>query len=115
MTGATSSTALSTYHEPMTKLREAEPASTGSAADFIPPNPTLPKLREAARSCRGCDYPFVGPAGKLLDTAMLEAGIDRTRVYVTNSVKHSSFVEAIMATVHPSAVRRPKTKVAGPR
>ena len=33
-------------------------------------------------------HPFVGPAGKLLDTALQEAGIDRTRVYVTNVVKH---------------------------
>lgn len=32
--------------------------------------------------------PFVGPAGKLLDDAMIEAGIDRTQVYVTNVVKH---------------------------
>jgi uracil-DNA glycosylase family protein len=32
--------------------------------------------------------PFVGPAGKLLDAALLEAGIDRTKVYVTNAVKH---------------------------
>jgi DNA polymerase len=32
--------------------------------------------------------PFVGPAGKLLDRAMAEAGLDRTRVYVTNVVKH---------------------------
>jgi DNA polymerase len=32
--------------------------------------------------------PFVGPAGKLLDRALLEAGIDRTEVYVTNAVKH---------------------------
>jgi uracil-DNA glycosylase len=32
--------------------------------------------------------PFVGPAGKLLDQAMEEAGIARTRVYVTNVVKH---------------------------
>ena len=32
--------------------------------------------------------PFVGPAGKLLDTALEEAGIDRTKVYVTNAVKH---------------------------
>ena len=32
--------------------------------------------------------PFVGPAGKLLDTALQEAGIDRSRVYVTNVVKH---------------------------
>jgi len=32
--------------------------------------------------------PFVGPAGKLLDTALSEAGIDRGKVYVTNAVKH---------------------------
>jgi uracil-DNA glycosylase len=32
--------------------------------------------------------PFVGPAGRLLDKALEEAGIDRTHVYVTNAVKH---------------------------
>ena len=32
--------------------------------------------------------PFVGPAGKLLDRALAEAGIDRDDVYVTNTVKH---------------------------
>jgi uracil-DNA glycosylase family protein len=32
--------------------------------------------------------PFVGPAGKLLDTALVEAGVDRRKVYVTNAVKH---------------------------
>jgi uracil-DNA glycosylase len=33
-------------------------------------------------------HPFVGPAGKLLDRALAEAGIDRHVVYVTNVVKH---------------------------
>jgi uracil-DNA glycosylase len=33
-------------------------------------------------------HPFVGPAGKLLDRALEEAGIDRASVYVTNVVKH---------------------------
>jgi DNA polymerase len=33
-------------------------------------------------------HPFVGPAGKLLDKALLEAGIDRKEIYVTNAVKH---------------------------
>jgi uracil-DNA glycosylase len=33
-------------------------------------------------------HPFVGPAGKLLDRALAEAGIDRGLVYVTNVVKH---------------------------
>lgn len=32
--------------------------------------------------------PFVGPAGRLLDRALEEAGIDRSTVYVTNVVKH---------------------------
>ena len=32
--------------------------------------------------------PFVGPAGKLMDQALEEAGIDRSQVYVTNAVKH---------------------------
>jgi uracil-DNA glycosylase len=35
--------------------------------------------------------PFVGPAGKLLDRALVEAGIDRGEVYVTNAVKHFKF------------------------
>ncbi|HLZ40675.1 MAG TPA: UdgX family uracil-DNA binding protein [Candidatus Sulfotelmatobacter sp.] len=33
-------------------------------------------------------HPFVGPAGRLLDEALVEAGIDRSEVYVTNVVKH---------------------------
>ena len=32
--------------------------------------------------------PFVGPAGRLLDRALEQAGIDRSRIYVTNVVKH---------------------------
>lgn len=36
--------------------------------------------------------PFVGPAGRVLDRAREAAGIDRGAVYVTNAVKHSSFV-----------------------
>jgi DNA polymerase len=33
-------------------------------------------------------HPFVGPAGKILDQALAEVGIDRAQVYVTNVVKH---------------------------
>jgi uracil-DNA glycosylase len=36
--------------------------------------------------------PFVGPAGQILDRALEEAGIDRSKVYVTNAVKHFKFV-----------------------
>jgi uracil-DNA glycosylase len=35
--------------------------------------------------------PFVGPAGQMFDRALAEAGIDRTRVYVSNAVKHFKF------------------------
>jgi uracil-DNA glycosylase len=93
-----------------------------SAADLVPPRPTLPKLREAAADCRACPLwkgatqtvfgaggrsptamfvgeqpgdredregaPFVGPAGRLLDEALQQAGIDRRAAYVTNAVKH---------------------------
>src|SRR5258706_5778794 len=33
-------------------------------------------------------HPFVGPAGRLLNEALAEAGIDRAHIYVTNVVKH---------------------------
>jgi DNA polymerase len=35
--------------------------------------------------------PFVGPAGEVLDRALHEAGIERSRIYVTNAVKHFSY------------------------
>jgi DNA polymerase len=39
-------------------------------------------------------HPFVGPAGNLLDEALVEAGIERKEVYVTNVVKHFKWVPA---------------------
>jgi uracil-DNA glycosylase len=44
--------------------------------------------------------PFVGPAGEVLDRALAEVGIDRQRVYVTNAVKHFSFVERGKRRIH---------------
>jgi len=44
--------------------------------------------------------PFVGPAGKLLDRALAEAGIDRSMVYVTNAVKHFKFEERGKRRIH---------------
>src|SRR5436305_7453611 len=98
------------------------PADVQTAEPFVPQERSLPALREAARSCRGCELyrnatqavfgagpasaefmlvgeqpgdaedragaPFVGPAGRLLDRALAEAGIDRESAYVTNAVKH---------------------------
>jgi uracil-DNA glycosylase family protein len=97
-----------------------------SASDFLPAERTLEALREAARSCKGCDLyknatqavfgegperanvmfvgeqpgdqedrqgrPFVGPAGRLLDKALVEARIPREQVYVTNAVKHFKWI-----------------------
>jgi uracil-DNA glycosylase len=50
-------------------------------------------------------HPFVGPAGKLLDRVLAEAGIDRTRVYVTNVVKHFKWEPRGKRRIHkkPSA------------
>src|SRR5690349_2835581 len=93
-----------------------------SARSFIPAHLTMPRLRESAAGCTGCDLykhatqtvfgegaghasimlvgeqpgdqedvkgrPFVGPAGAMLDKALVEAGIERQDVYVTNAVKH---------------------------
>ncbi|CAN7621684.1 UdgX family uracil-DNA binding protein [Bosea sp. LjRoot237] len=44
--------------------------------------------------------PFVGPAGRLLDRALGEAGIDRGESYVTNAVKHFKFVERGKRRIH---------------
>jgi len=49
--------------------------------------------------------PFVGPAGKLLDEALVAAGIDRKKVYVTNAVKHFKWEPRGKRRIHkkPSA------------
>ncbi len=44
--------------------------------------------------------PFVGPAGKLFDRALAEAGLDRSRAYVTNAVKHFKFEQRGKRRIH---------------
>jgi DNA polymerase len=44
--------------------------------------------------------PFVGPAGRVLDGALKEAGIDRKRLYVTNAVKHFKNVPRGKRRIH---------------
>jgi uracil-DNA glycosylase len=44
--------------------------------------------------------PFVGPAGKLLDKTLVEAGIDRKDIYVTNVVKHFKWVRQGKRRIH---------------
>jgi DNA polymerase len=112
----------------------ARAAATGSAAEFLPPRPSLSALRDAAAECRGCHLwqvgtqtvfgegapgavvmlvgeqpgdqedlqgrPFVGPAGRLLDRCLAEAGIDRRRAYVTNVVKHFKWTPRGKRRIH---------------
>ncbi|MGC2619623.1 MAG: UdgX family uracil-DNA binding protein [Acidobacteriaceae bacterium] len=49
--------------------------------------------------------PFVGPAGRLLDRCLVEAGIDRDAVYITNAVKHFKWEPRGKRRIHkkPSA------------
>jgi DNA polymerase len=44
--------------------------------------------------------PFIGAAGKLLDRALDEAGVDRSLVYVTNAVKHFKWIERGKRRIH---------------
>jgi len=44
--------------------------------------------------------PFVGPAGRVLDRALDEAGINRAEVYLTNAVKHFKWTERGKRRIH---------------
>jgi len=50
--------------------------------------------------------PFVGPAGKLLDTALAAAGINRRQTYVTNVVKHFKWVAQGKRRIHQKPTAR---------
>src|SRR6516164_4349516 len=50
--------------------------------------------------------PFVGPAGKIMDRALEEAGIDRSQVYVTNAVKHFKWEPRRKRRIH----RKPNSR-----
>ena len=50
--------------------------------------------------------PFVGPAGKLLDRAMVDAGLDRGTVYVTNAVKHFKWTPRGKRRLHSKPTAR---------
>lgn len=47
--------------------------------------------------------PFVGPAGRLLDRALAEAGLDRATLYLTNTVKHFKYTQRGTAKLHKRA------------
>jgi DNA polymerase len=50
--------------------------------------------------------PFVGPAGRLLDRALTEAGIDRSVCYVTNAVKHFKWEPRGKRRLHKTPAQR---------
>ena len=45
-------------------------------------------------------HPFVGPAGRILNAALEEAGIDRKELFVTNAVKHFKFEQRGKRRLH---------------
>src|SRR5438132_3716260 len=51
-------------------------------------------------------HPFVGPAGRLLDRALEEAGISRAAVYVTNVVKHFKWEPRGKRRIHKKPDRK---------
>ena len=51
-------------------------------------------------------HPFVGPAGRILDQAMDEAGIDRAKAYVTNAVKHFKWEPRGKRRLHKTPAQR---------
>ena len=51
-------------------------------------------------------HPFVGPAGRILDQGLEEAGIDRARVYVTNAVKHFKWEPRGKRRLHKTPAQR---------
>ena len=61
-----------------------------------PARPSIPKLHREDRE----GHPFVGPAGRIFDKALVEAGIDRKLVYVTNTVKHFHYAERGKRRIH---------------
>jgi uracil-DNA glycosylase family protein len=97
-------------------LREA---ATGCTACHLHRNATRTVFGEGPEGARAmligeqpgdaedlAGHPFVGPAGRLLDRCLVEAGIDRKQTYVTNVVKHFKWVPRGPRRIHskPSSV-----------
>lgn len=85
-------------------ISEAEPL-TGFAARAVlgegPLHPDLALVGEQPGDQEEMEgRPFVGPAGKLLDRALADAGIERSAVYVTNAVKHFKYEQRGKRRLH---------------
>src|SRR5215470_737432 len=57
--------------------------------------------------------PFVGPAGRVLDRAIADAGLDRTTIFVTNAVKHFKFEPRGKRRLHKKPNTSRSTAAAG--
>ena len=51
-------------------------------------------------------HPFVGPAGRILDQGLRDAGIDRARTYITNAVKHFKWEPRGKRRMHKTPAQR---------
>jgi DNA polymerase len=51
-------------------------------------------------------HPFVGPAGRILDQALREAGLDRSTLYLTNAVKHFKWEPRGKRRIHKTPAQR---------
>jgi len=85
-------------------IAQAEPL-TGFAARAVlgegPLHPDLALVGEQPGDQEEMEgHPFVGPAGKLLNRALADAGIDRAQVYVTNAVKHFKYEQRGKRRLH---------------
>ena len=77
------------------------PGATQAVVGEGPPNAAIAFVGEQPgdeEDLKG--RPFVGPAGRLLDRAMAEAGLDRNDVYLTNAVKHFKFEQRGKRRIH---------------
>ena len=85
-------------------IAASEPFVEGGTRAVLGEGPLHPKLAFVGEQPGDQEdlqgRPFVGPAGKLLDKAMHEAGIDRGETYVTNAVKHFKFLERGKRRLH---------------
>jgi uracil-DNA glycosylase len=85
-------------------IMASEPFVEGSDKAVLGEGPMHPKIAFVGEQPGDQEdlqgRPFVGPAGKLLDKALEEAGIDRKKTYVTNAVKHFKFVQRGKRRLH---------------
>ena len=87
--------ALRTLREAAANCKACDLWKTGTQTVFGEGSPRAPVMFVGEQPGDREDLagrPFVGPAGKLLDQALAQVGIDRATVYVTNVVKHFKWV-----------------------